>query len=77
MKRGDLVTANTRGGIGVGNIHTTPCGALGHFAQVRITSFPQSTLLNVYLLPEDEGKTWIAGHDVEKLGALLVSEALK
>jgi hypothetical protein len=75
MKAGDIVTANTPRGIGVGKIHTVaPSGNSGpHFAQVKT----DVGIVNVYLKPDQKDKTWIEGEDREKLAACLAAEAMK
>lgn len=82
MKQGDLVTARVLLGVGTQQVHTeigtgkvhTPgrSATEADFAQVWF----DKQLFNVYLLPADENKTWVKGHDKEKLAALLAAEAM-
>jgi len=70
VKRHDMVTVDTSIGIGVGHVHTV-VSSVRFFVQVHVGS----TVINEYVHLEDEGKKWIRGRDIEKLKALIGSDA--
>lgn len=72
IKKHDPVTALTECGIGKGHVHTI-VSTNRFFVQLHIGA----TLLNKYLDTADEDKVWVRGHDVEKLEAVLATEAMK
>lgn len=80
MKAGDKITVLLKNGkICVGKVHTLNMSeSIGaatrhHFAQVRDET---GATYNAYLALADENKTWIGGHDKEKLAAALAAEAM-
>jgi hypothetical protein len=80
MNKGDAVTVNTQHGIGKGTVHTVATAKGGkHFAQIKAPTGYGHTLVNIYLDPEDEGKTWAAGDDeaaLDSVQAHLAGKAL-
>jgi hypothetical protein len=79
MKTGDPVTVNTQHGIGKGTIHTVATKGGQHFAQVKVPMGYGDALVNIFLAPADEDKTWAVGHDddaLEVVQAHLAGKAL-
>ena len=71
IERNEKITANTECGIGTGHVHTV-VGTDRLFVQLTVGT----TLVNKYIAAVDENKTWVRGHDVEKLQAALSAEVM-
>ena len=73
IERNAKVTANTERGIGLGHVHTVVEATNAIFVQLKVGT----KLLNRYFAAADENRTWIRGHDIEKLQAAMAAEAMK
>jgi hypothetical protein len=63
MKTGDPVTTNTPHGIGTGTIYTPAAKGGRHFVKAKVPTGYGHTIVNIFLDPADEDKTWAKGDD--------------